>query len=176
MSRSPRQLARRLPGAARLRRIGDRFMRDRVDGELAQLRARLDEVASMRPLLDEHERSRHEHWARLGSLADDVNRLRDDLGGLRFDVERIVPVVSALEERVERLRRAIESPADAAPGTIGLVTVESAGSAEEAGAASEVARAAGDLLTEIRREHAQVRARLSAVAAYEERLRRLEVG
>ena len=154
MSGPLRRTAARLPGAGRLRRIGDRFVRDRVEPELADLRRQVDELAGMRGLLDEHERSRHEHWARLGEIADEVGRLRADVEGVRFDLDRIMPVVAGLEVRVERLRRDTE-----------LATVGAGASSDDS---------AAHLLLEVRREHEQVRARLSAIAAYEERLRRLE--
>jgi hypothetical protein len=68
-------------------------------------------------------------------------------------------VLSALEVRVERLHRELAgSPAGAAP----------------AGGVPDDDARARDLLAEARREHEQVRVRLSAIAAYEERLRRIE--
>lgn len=174
MKVSTRRLAGGLPGADRLRRIGDRFVRVRVEPDLAHLSARIDDLESMRALVDEHETSRHEHWARLGVVAEESGRLRADLGRLRFDVERLIPVVAALEERVERMQRSVSvlsaagaPDPDVAPGSPDV------GALPGSPATGEVA---GHLLAEIRREHAQVRARLSAVAAYEERLRRLEVG
>jgi chromosome segregation ATPase len=128
-----------------------RRLETRLDDQLADLRRRLDEATA---LLAEHDRSRHEHWARLGSVSDEVGRLR-------FDVDRMVPVVAALEARVEKLHQ------DAVPPSVPPL--------DEASSA-DFELHLRHLLDEVRREHAQVRARMSVVAAYEERLRRLEDG
>jgi chromosome segregation ATPase len=128
-----------------------RRLETRLDDQLADLRRRLDEASA---LLAEHDRSRHEHWARLGSVSDEVGRLR-------FDVDRMVPVVAALEARVEKLHQ------DAVPPSVPPL--------DEASSA-DFELHLRHLLDEVRREHAQVRARMSVVAAYEERLRRLEDG
>ncbi|MGY1857108.1 hypothetical protein [Modestobacter sp. SYSU DS0290] len=148
-----RRLAAALPGAGRLRRIGHRFVRDRVEPDIAHLH---DRLGAAQALLDEHERSRHEHWARIGAVAAEVAELRAAVDGLRFDVDRIAPALAGLEERVERLRQGDD--------TVSPVADVPAQEADDA----------RRLLAQIRREHAQVRARLSTVAAYEERLRRLE--
>jgi chromosome segregation ATPase len=139
---------------ARIRGEVDRLARrleTRLDDQLADLRRRLDGATA---LLAEHDRSRHEHWARLGSVSDEVGRLR-------FDVDRMVPVVAALEARVEKLHQ------DAVPPSVPPL--------DEASSA-DFELHLRHLLDEVRREHAQVRARMSVVAAYEERLRRLEDG
>jgi chromosome segregation ATPase len=128
-----------------------RRLETRLDDQLADLRRRLEEATA---LLHEHDRSRHEHWARLGSVSDEVGRLR-------FDVDRMVPVVAALEARVEKLHQ------DAVPPSVPPL--------DEASSA-DFELHLRHLLDEVRREHAQVRARMSVVAAYEERLRRLEDG
>jgi chromosome segregation ATPase len=128
-----------------------RRLETRLDDQLADLRRRLDGATA---LLAEHDRSRHEHWARLGSVSDEVGRLR-------FDVDRMVPVVAALEARVEKLHQ------DAVPPSVPPL--------DEASSA-DFELHLRHLLDEVRREHAQVRARMSVVAAYEERLRRLEDG
>jgi chromosome segregation ATPase len=158
----------RIPGARFGHRVVDRFVRNRVAEGLAELFPRLDAVdrrleamdrrlAEMASLVDVHEQSRHEHWARIHELNDErievVQRQDERIGRLQFDIDRISPVLSALEVRVERLHREL---ADA-----------------PAGVPDDDARA-GDLLAEARREHEQVRVRLSAIAAYEERLRRIE--
>jgi chromosome segregation ATPase len=135
---------------ARIRGEVDR-LGARLDEQVADLRRRLDEATA---LLAEHDRSRHEHWARLGSVSDEAGRLR-------FDVDRMVPVVAALEARVEKLHQ------DAVPPSVPPV--------DEASSA-DFELHLRHLLDEVRREHAQVRARMSVVAAYEERLRRLEDG
>jgi hypothetical protein len=128
-----------------------RRLETRLDDQLADLRRRLDGATA---LLAEHDRSRHEHWARLGSVSDEAGRLR-------FDVDRMVPVVAALEARVEKLHQ------DAVPPSVPPL--------DEASSA-DFELHLRHLLDEVRREHAQVRARMSVVAAYEERLRRLEDG
>jgi hypothetical protein len=58
--------------------------------------------------------------------------------------------------RTEQLRRQVAEQVPGAPS------------------ADTTAAAERELLASVRREHEQVRARLSAIAAYEERLRRLE--
>lgn len=161
----------RIPGARFGHRVVDRFVRNRVAEGVAGLFPRLDaidrrlealealdrRVAEVARLVDVHEQSRHEHWARIHELNDErievVQRQDERIGRLQFDIDRISPVLSALEVRVERLHREL---ADA-----------------PAGAPDDDARAR-DLLAEARREHEQVRVRLSAIAAYEERLRRIE--
>jgi exonuclease VII large subunit len=84
-------------------------------------------------------------------------RLRQALGKVNQsaqDLDRLQPQVASLEQRVEQLRERL----DAAPV---------AGSPDEL----EEARR---LLELVRREHEQVRARISAATWYEERLRLIE--
>lgn len=78
---------------------------------------------------------------------------RRRVGAHERDLARIGPQVAALEERVEALRQRLEPP----PG---------------ADAADQ--DAARSLLTEVRREHAQVRVRVTTLVRYEERIRQLE--
>lgn len=78
---------------------------------------------------------------------------RRRVGSHERDLARIGPQVAALEERVEALRERLEPPPDAE-------------AAEGAAARS--------LLEEVRREHAQVRIRVSTLVKYEERIRQLE--
>jgi chromosome segregation ATPase len=95
---------------------------------------------------------------------DDLNRRIDVLTG-QFDeverlqkwsaneLERIIPQVAAQESQLESLREKIAAvPAPDQP------QIDEARS----------------LIDEIRREHAQIRVRLTAVAQYEDRLRKLE--
>jgi len=95
---------------------------------------------------------------------DDLNRRIDVLTG-QFDeverlqkwsaneLERIIPQVAAQESQLESLREKITAvPAPDQP------QIDEARS----------------LIDEIRREHAQIRVRLTAVAQYEDRLRKLE--
>ena len=70
------------------------------------------------------------------------------------EMKRIAPQLAALEARVEDLRERLEAaPRVDEPAEL----VESR-----------------SLIEEIRREHAQIRVRLSAATTYEERLRRIE--
>lgn len=169
----------RIPGARFGHRVVDRFVRNRVAEGVAELFPRLDavdrrldavdrrlealealdhRVAEVARLVDVHEQSRHEHWARIHELNDErieVQQRQDErMGRLQFDVDRISPVLSALEVRTERLHRELADRA--------------------AGGAPDDHTVARELLAEARREHEQVRVRLSAIAAYEERLRRIE--
>ncbi len=96
-----------------------------------------------------------------GPLRDEVNELRTELARLRTradwtanEMERLQPHVAALDARVEDLRIVIDDHY--------LRIDEGDG---------QVAR---KVLDEIRAEHASIRARLSAAAIYEERMRRLE--
>jgi hypothetical protein len=70
------------------------------------------------------------------------------------EVERIKPHVAGTEQRLEELRQEVETRTD--PGT------------------SEEQREARRLVEEIRREHERIRARMTAIAWYEDRLRRVE--
>lgn len=70
------------------------------------------------------------------------------------EMKRIAPQLAALERRVEEMRQRLEA-------------------APRVDEPAELAESRS-LIEEVRREHAQVRVRLSAVTAYEERLRRIE--
>lgn len=91
-------------------------------------------------------------------LPDDIDVVLENLRARLADVEREVtrlsPQVSALEERLESVRELVESPSYS-------------GSDEERAEARS-------LIDDVRREHAQVRARISAATVFEERLRVLE--
>jgi chromosome segregation ATPase len=98
------------------------------------------------------------------SSVDDLTRRLDDLAH-RFDeverlqrwsaneLERIIPQVAAQESQLESLREKITA-----------VPVGDQPQVDEA----------RSLIDEIRREHMQIRVRLTAVAQYEDRLRKLE--
>ncbi len=94
---------------------------------------------------------------RVQELTREVNRLRREserrATQLTDALDQLGLQVAALEQRLEDVRVRIETPPAPAPGE---------------------AAEAGSLLKVLRREHAQVRARLSALTAYEERLRRVE--
>lgn len=91
-------------------------------------------------------------------LPDDIDVVLDNLRARLADVEReitrISPQVAALEERLESVRERVESP-------------------EFTGTDAERSEARS-LIDDVRREHAQVRARISAATVFEERLRVLE--
>jgi predicted nucleic acid-binding Zn-ribbon protein len=70
------------------------------------------------------------------------------------EVQRMQPQTSSMELRLEELRQAIDTRLD--PGT------------------PEEQAEARRLLDEVRREHEQIRARMTAISWYEDRLRRLE--
>lgn len=160
----------RIPGVRFGQRLADRFVRNRVAEGIGELLPRLDEVdrriaavdsridrvearlAEVTGHVEVHEQSRHEHWARMHELHDQVG-LR--VQRVTFDVDRLSPAVAALEVRAERLSSELADRSPDAP-------------------ASDDGTTARDLLREARREHEQVRVRLSAIAAYEERLRRIE--
>lgn len=140
----------RFPGVAYLRRLGDRFVRLRVGPEFTELRGRLDvldeAVRHIREQVEAQERFRHDQVTQVGEI-------RQLAGAIRFDLDRMSPSIAALEMRLEELRHEVVrvrvgEPAASSPSW--------------------------QLLEEVRREHSQVRARLTTVAAYEERLRRLE--
>lgn len=84
-----------------------------------------------------------------------LNRQHERIAELEREVARLSPQVAALEERL-----AAAAAPSAAPD-LGAVLSSDAPDAVE-------------LLEAIRAEHARVRARISAAAKYEERLRQLE--
>jgi uncharacterized protein involved in exopolysaccharide biosynthesis len=84
-----------------------------------------------------------------------LNRQHERIAELERELARVSPQVAALEERLAALS------APPTPPELGTV-LESDDPA------------AAELLEAIRAEHARVRARISAAARYEERLRQLE--
>nr|WP_233520162.1 hypothetical protein [Prauserella sp. PE36] len=94
-----------------------------------------------------------EQERRVADLAAELDRVRGDLRWTTGEVERLIPHVAAQEARLEDLRAkiALTPPADKA----------------------ELAEARS-LVEEVQRQHAQVRVRLTGIARYEERLRKLE--
>jgi uncharacterized protein involved in exopolysaccharide biosynthesis len=90
-----------------------------------------------------------------GEVTVRLNRQHERIAELERELARVSPQVAALEERLAAL-----SAGSAIPD-LGTV-LESDDPA------------AADLLEAIRAEHARVRARISAAAKYEERLRQLE--
>lgn len=93
------------------------------------------------------------HQDRLNGIEPRVGEAERVVGDTAFDLQRLVPMVAAQERQLQELRDK-------------LAAVPSA-------TAPEVDEARS-LIEEVRRAHAQVRVRLTGVAQYEERLRRLE--
>ena len=83
-----------------------------------------------------------------------LDRQHQRIAELERELVRVSPQLAALEERVEALRRRVERP--------------------QYTSSPEDAAQAVSLVEEIKREHAQVRARISAAAVFEERLRVVE--
>ncbi|MFF5991447.1 hypothetical protein [Prauserella flavalba] len=94
-----------------------------------------------------------EQERRVADLAAELDRVRGDLRWTAGEVERLIPHVAAQEARLEDLRAkiALTPPADK----------------------PELAEARS-LVEEVQRQHAQVRVRLTGIARYEDRLRKLE--
>lgn len=87
-----------------------------------------------------------------------LNRQHERIAELERELARVSPQVAALEERLA----ALTGPSGtAAPADLAVVLDSATPDAAE-------------LLAAIRAEHARVRARISAAAKYEERLRALE--
>jgi uncharacterized protein involved in exopolysaccharide biosynthesis len=84
-----------------------------------------------------------------------LNRQHERIAELERELARVSPQLAGLEERVAALATPPPAP------DLGTVL-----SSDDPGAA--------ELLAAIRAEHARVRARISAAAKYEERLRQLE--
>jgi DNA repair exonuclease SbcCD ATPase subunit len=91
---------------------------------------------------------------RVRELEKRAVRQHERIADLERELKRISPQLAALEERFEDLRQRLELPD------------LDASDADRAEARS--------LVEEIRREHAQVRARITAATVFEERLRVLE--
>lgn len=104
-------------------------------------------------LADEHQESVSDLRGRI----DDLSRRYDEIERLQKwtanELERIIPQVGSQESQLESLREK-------------LVAVPAADQPQIDEARS--------LIDEIRREHMQIRVRLTAVAQYEDRLRKLE--
>jgi uncharacterized protein involved in exopolysaccharide biosynthesis len=83
-----------------------------------------------------------------------AERQHQRIADLERELGRLSPQVAALEERLEGLRQRLDLP--------------------DLDATTDERAEARSLVEEIRREHAQVRARISAATVFEERLRVLE--
>ncbi len=102
-------------------------------------------VAGLNDRLDALERRLDEFGQRLDKIGHDNFWTAEEM-------RRVAPQVAALDSRLEDLHQSAQPLA---------------------GSPEEVAEAR-NILDEVRREHAQVKARLTAVAWYEDRLRRIE--
>jgi chromosome segregation ATPase len=124
-----------------------RLMNYRIDDHLRDLYATVDRLARDHSEVVEDMRRRVADLERRFNEVDKIQRWSAN------ELERVIPQIAAQESQLESLREKIT----AAP-------------ASDQGQIDE----SRTLIDEIRREHAQVRVRLTAVAQYEDRLRKLE--
>ena len=106
--------------------------------------------------IDHQEHCTNDHRRRLDeaeAVLREVHDLRDRLHWTANEVERLIPHVASQESQLESLRQK-------------LTVVPAADEPELAAARS--------LIDEVKREHAQIRVRLTGIAQYEDRLRKLE--
>lgn len=103
--------------------------------------------------MDHQEACTDDHRRRLDEDEAALRDVRDRLHWTANEVERLIPHVSSQESQLEALRQK-------------LTVVPAADEPEIAAARS--------LIDEIQREHAQIRVRLTGIAQYEDRLRKLE--
>lgn len=141
------------PGLGRFfdpRRIVSDRIKHLIDYRI-QEKVRLDHLSELFSRVD-----RLDHDARPGRI-DDLERRFGEVERLQRwshnELERIVPQIAAQESQLEALRQ-----------KIGAVPAADQPQVDEA----------RSLIDEIRREHSQIRVRLTAVAQYEDRLRKLE--
>ncbi|MBK1784355.1 hypothetical protein [Prauserella cavernicola] len=142
----------RASAGTRLARLIDYRVEERLRPFVERLEQlhRLDRHADR---LTEQENCTNDHRRRLAELEAGLEDARGHLRWTRGEVERLVPHVAAQEGRLEDLRAK-------------LALAPSADKPELAEART--------LIEEVQRQHAQVRVRLTGIAQYEERLRRLE--
>lgn len=140
------------PGAGRLRPAAVPGVR-RLSGRLDRaVRWRVEEaVAPLRERLDRQERRIAALEHRLDERLPDAVRKATRAF---TEVERMQPQTASMEQRLEELRQRLDTRLDP-------------GSAEDQAEARR-------LLDEVRREHQQIRSRMTAIAWYEDRLRKLE--
>src|SRR5881392_2265252 len=91
---------------------------------------------------------------KLRTINERLDRQHQRIADLERELIRVSPQLAALEERVEALRQRIDQP--------------------DYRTAPEDQAEAVSLVEEVKREHAQVRARISAATVFEERLRVVE--
>ena len=133
---------------------------DRATGLAGRVRRRLD--ARVRGVVDEAlapvRRRLAAHGRRIARLEAKLDeRLPDAVRTANrtfAELERLQPQLAAVEQRLEELRQRVDTRLD--PGT------------------AEEQQEAHRLVDAIRREHEQIRSRMTAISWYEERLRKLE--
>ena len=106
-----------------------------------------------RHLVPEHERARRDFGRRLADMERRFGEVERIQRWSANELERIIPQVAAQESQLESLRE-----------KLGAVPAADQPQIDES----------RSLIDEIRREHSQIRVRLTAVAQYEDRLRKLE--
>jgi chromosome segregation ATPase len=139
---------RDLFGARRI--ISDRVKRlidFRIDDHLRELYATVDRLAR------DHSDVVEDMRRRLADLERRYNAMDKVQHWTKNELERVIPQVAAQESQLESLREKIAA-----------VPVGDQPQVDES----------RRLIDEIRREHSQVKVRLTAVAQYEDRLRKLE--
>ena len=139
---------RNLFGARRI--ISDRIKRlvnYRIDDHLRDLYATVDRLAR------DHSDVVEDMRRRLADLERRYNEMDKVQYWTKNELERVIPQVAAQESQLESLREKMAAVPAADQPQI------------------DESRA---LIDEIRREHSQIRVRLTAVAQYEDRLRKLE--
>jgi DNA repair exonuclease SbcCD ATPase subunit len=104
-------------------------------------------------LAGEHEESVEDLRGRIGELSHRFEEMARLQRWSANELERIIPQLGSQESQLESLREKIS----AVPAADGPQAAE-----------------ARSLIDEIRREHSQIRVRMTAVAQYEDRLRKLE--
>ncbi|MEJ7743912.1 MAG: hypothetical protein WKF73_16040 [Nocardioidaceae bacterium] len=135
-----------IPGARALVARVDRAMRWRADEQIGLF------VEHLTSRLDEQDQRLADLSGRLDQFGERLDELTHDNFWTAEDVRRVAPQVAALDMRLEDLRQS-QSNVEGTP---------------------EQMQQARNIVDEVRREHAQVRSRLTAVAWYEDRLRKLE--
>lgn len=114
---------------------------------------RLSEAYRLVDLVPEHERARRDFGRRLADMERRFGEVERIQRWSHNELERIIPQIAAQESQLEALREKL--------------------AAVPAADRSQIDESRS-LIDEIRREHSQIRVRLTAVAQYEDRLRQLE--
>jgi septal ring factor EnvC (AmiA/AmiB activator) len=114
---------------------------------------RLFEAYRLVDLVPEHERARRDFGRRLADMERRFGEVERIQRWSHNELERVIPQIAAQESQLEALREKLA----AVPAADRTQIDESR-----------------SLIDEIRREHSQIRVRLTAVAQYEDRLRKLE--